>query len=113
MKNWQHYLKNGTSLELEPDRCIGCAACIAVCPHAVFRMEAGKTVIAERAACMECGACARNCPTGALRVQPGVGCAAAIIIGKLKGTAPDCGCGCGGEPDDDCADNKKSTATCC
>ena len=39
------------------------------------------------------GARARNCPAGAIKVQVGVGCAAAIIIGKLRGTAPVCDCG--------------------
>jgi hypothetical protein len=41
---------------------------------------------------MECGACARNCVPGALRVKVGVGCAAAIIGGLLRGTEPACGC---------------------
>ncbi len=31
---------------------------------------------------MECGACARNCEPGAIQVQAGVGCAAAVILGK-------------------------------
>jgi hypothetical protein len=45
---------------------------------------------------MECGACARNCPARAITVSAGVGCAAAIIKGKLSGTAPSCDCGSGG-----------------
>lgn len=89
------YMKNGQTLALDAAACTGCGACIDVCPHGVFRLEGGKAVVAGRDYCMECGACARNCPAGALSVRPGVGCAAAIIIGKLRGTAPDCGCGCG------------------
>jgi len=53
--------------------------------------------MADRDACMECGACARNCPTGALSVKAGVGCAAAIIVGALRGTEPTCGCGSEGQ----------------
>jgi hypothetical protein len=56
---------------------------------------------------MECGACSLNCPAAAITVSAGVGCAAAIIIGKLRGTAPTCGgdsC-CGGE-------SSKSTCSC-
>jgi len=34
---------------------------------------------------MECGACAKNCPVGAIQVNPGVGCAAYIISGWIKG----------------------------
>ena len=85
------YPKNGETLALDPTACSGCGACVDVCPHAVFRLEAGKARIASRETCMECGACARNCPTGALSVESGVGCAAAIILGKLRGTPPACG----------------------
>lgn len=92
MKRW-HYIRNGSSLKLDSDRCIGCSACLQVCPHQVFGMQGRKAQILDRDACMECGACARNCPVQALQVQPGVGCVAAILIGKLRGTAPTCECG--------------------
>jgi len=49
---------------------------------------------------MECGACARNCEFGALSVNAGVGCAAAVINGIIRGTEPDCDCG-------------KSAGSCC
>ena len=92
------YLMNGSSLRLDPDACVGCEACVDVCPHGVFRVEEGKARIANRGACMECGACASNCPAAALTVRAGVGCAAAIILGKLRGTAPSCGDGgCSGD----------------
>ncbi len=87
------YMKNGETLVLDADSCTGCGECIEVCPHAVFAMSDGKVEIRDRGACMECGACARNCAFGALRVTAGVGCAAAIIGGMLRGTAPTCGCG--------------------
>lgn len=91
------YPKNGETLVLKREACTGCGACVDVCPHAVFRIVAGKASIASRATCMECGACARNCPVGALAVEAGVGCAGAIILGKLRGTDPTCGedAGCG------------------
>jgi hypothetical protein len=41
---------------------------------------------------MECGACARNCAAGALTVKAGVGCAAAVISGAIRGGEPTCGC---------------------
>jgi ferredoxin len=85
------YPRNGETLALDGEACIGCGDCVDVCPHAVFRIEAGKARIASRATCMECGACARNCPVGALSVEAGVGCVGAIILGKLRGTAPTCG----------------------
>jgi hypothetical protein len=42
---------------------------------------------------MECGACARNCSCRAISVKAGVGCAAAIIGGMLRGTKGTCECG--------------------
>ncbi len=39
---------------------------------------------------MECGACMKNCASGAVRVTAGVGCAAAVIGGMLRGTAASC-----------------------
>ncbi len=101
-----YYLKNGESLELDSLHCTGCGACVDVCPHAVLVIGERAACddeddtpssdevarIVNRAACMECGACAKNCPVRAIKVESGVGCAQAIILGKLRGTAPDCDC---------------------
>jgi len=84
------YLPNVVTLELDRARCNGCGMCTTVCPHAVFAVEAGKARIGDRDACMECGACARNCPQGAVSVRAGVGCAAGIIAGFMRGTQPAC-----------------------
>ncbi len=90
------YLKNVVTLEFRKDKCIGCGRCVEVCPHEVFSLTTTKPIKAEmidRDACMECGACMRNCAYEAISVRPGVGCACAIVMGKLRGTEPDCGCG--------------------
>jgi NAD-dependent dihydropyrimidine dehydrogenase PreA subunit len=87
------YLKDVTTLKLDASRCTGCGMCLEVCPHAVFRMENRKSVITDGDRCMECGACSRNCPAAAISVRAGVGCAAAIIVGAIRGTEPSCGCG--------------------
>ncbi len=92
----QIYLKNVATLEYDPSLCIGCRLCIEVCPHNVFKMAGKKAEIIDRDKCMECGACVLNCVPGALTVNQGVGCAAAVISGFLKGTEPNCDCG-GGE----------------
>ena len=86
------YLKNVSTLKLKSDKCTGCGKCIEVCPHSVFVMKEGKSEIKDKDSCMECGACAKNCPFNAIDVKAGVGCAYAIIMSKLTGTEPTCGC---------------------
>ncbi len=86
------YLKNVTTLQLNTEKCTGCGRCTEVCPHGVFVIDNGKAQINDRDACMECGACAMNCPAEAISVESGVGCAAGIITGALRGTGPACDC---------------------
>ena len=88
----QLYLKNVVTLNLDEKKCIGCSMCLEVCPHQVFKIDSQKARIQYRDRCMECGACTRNCPVEAIIVRTGVGCAAAIVMGKLRGTEPSCGC---------------------
>lgn len=86
------YLKNVVTLELDVLKCNGCMMCTIVCPHEVFGIKEKKAYIVNRDLCMECGACEKNCPEGAISVRSGVGCAAAILNGLLKGTEPTCDC---------------------
>ncbi len=86
------YLKNVVTLNLNPEKCIGCRMCVIVCPHAVFQMNHRRVTINSRDRCMECGACEKNCPTGALSVQAGVGCAQAVINGALGLKSGECCC---------------------
>jgi len=86
------YLKNITTLQVFPEKCTGCGRCIEVCPHAVFKIENKKVLIADKDRCMECGACKKNCSYGAISVKAGVGCAAAVINGMIRGTEPNCDC---------------------
>lgn len=87
------YLPGVTTLEYDEEKCNGCRMCIEVCPHAVFAMNSKRAKIVDKDACMECSACALNCEPGALTVQAGVGCAASVIEGAIRGTEPVCGCG--------------------
>ncbi|MBA2881039.1 NAD-dependent dihydropyrimidine dehydrogenase PreA subunit [Desulfosalsimonas propionicica] len=86
------YLKNVTTLELNPELCTGCGMCTMVCPREVMALADGKAEIVSRDDCMECGACAQNCPTAAITVDAGVGCAAAVINSMLGRTGDSCCC---------------------
>ncbi|MCL5884856.1 MAG: 4Fe-4S binding protein [Deltaproteobacteria bacterium] len=86
------YLEDVVTLEFDAKRCNGCGMCVKVCPHAVFKLEDKRAVLADRGACMECGACAKNCEQEAIRVRAGVGCASGVLAGLLAGSGPACGC---------------------
>ena len=88
-KNSFAYLNGVVTLQLDVERCIGCAICTEVCPHEVFISAHGKALMVRRDSCMECSACARTCPTQALRVEAGEGCVRAII-NELLGREGDC-----------------------
>jgi len=87
-----NYLKNVVTLNFNRSLCTGCGRCTEVCPHEVFEMSDGKARVIDKNRCMECGACMVNCPAGAIAVNKGVGCAAAVIQGAVKGEEPSCGC---------------------
>lgn len=84
------YLKNVVTLEYDREKCTGCGMCQKVCPQGIYKIENRKAVVLDKNWCMECGACARNCVSSALRVRSGVGCAYAILRGRLRGTEPCC-----------------------
>jgi NAD-dependent dihydropyrimidine dehydrogenase PreA subunit len=86
------YLKNVVTLNYHSNKCTGCGMCAIVCPHSVFEMKDRKAAIVDRDACMECGACALNCEPNAISVNSGVGCAAGILNGIIRGTEPECDC---------------------
>ena len=89
------YLPDVVTIELDETLCTGCRMCIMVCPHAVFGFVNKRATIKKRDLCMECGACALNCSEGAIKVKSGVGCAAGILNGLIRGTEPACDCGTG------------------
>lgn len=89
------YLSNVATLEMKPEKCIGCGKCVEVCPHQVFALKEKKAKLVQFDACMECGACAKNCPASAIQVESGVGCAAGLIMEwmrdcKLNRLSTDC-----------------------
>jgi len=90
------YLPGVVTLQHNAEACIGCGACVTVCPHQVFFPGEGRKVkMIDRDGCMECGACANNCPVNAISVQPGVGCATYVIQKwwqRVSGRSASTGC---------------------
>ena len=81
------------TLVYDPDACINCGMCSAVCPHGAFEAGPKSAILAHKERCMECGACMVNCPAHAIYVDSGVGCAAAMINAALRGKKEvTCGC---------------------
>jgi pyruvate formate lyase activating enzyme len=69
------------------DRCTGCGACAAACPHAVHTVEGGGRLhTIDRGRCTACGECVAYCPHGALAIKGYRVSAMEIVVraGRLK-----------------------------
>ncbi len=53
---------------VDPDRCIGTAGCVAVCPEHVLGIRDGQAYAVAPAACIGHGLCERACPVEAIRL---------------------------------------------
>ena len=45
--------------------CVGCEACVGLCPTSAISMEDGKAHV-DGDTCVECGACVATCPVSAI-----------------------------------------------
>jgi ferredoxin len=50
---------------VDRDTCIGCEACVGVCPVEAISMAEGKAQV-DPDTCIECGACVSTCPVSAI-----------------------------------------------
>jgi len=53
---------------IDPNRCIGSAACVSACPESAIGVIRGKAQLVDPAACIGHGACAASCPMEAIRL---------------------------------------------
>ncbi|OQY36401.1 MAG: glycyl-radical enzyme activating protein [Chloroflexota bacterium] len=59
--------KRTPELSFKPERCLGCGACLEVCPEDAITMEAGRSVT-NWELCTNCGKCVDVCYTGAREI---------------------------------------------
>ncbi len=66
---WCHNPESQTgvaALSYHPEHCIGCGACVAVCPNGCHVLDNASGHKLRRTDCTVCGICAKACPVGAL-----------------------------------------------
>ncbi len=90
-----HYIKGVVTITIDETKCMGCEACLDVCPRNVIALEEDIARLVRPDDCLECGACQMNCAFSAISLRTGPGCAYAVLNGWAKGTAPNCDCGSG------------------
>jgi electron transfer flavoprotein alpha subunit len=57
-------LENKKMIKIDESLCIGCSACVDVCPVEALSMKNTKAVVSD--ACIDCGACISACPVDAI-----------------------------------------------
>lgn len=50
---------------VDQETCVGCEACVGVCPVTAISMVEGKAFV-DADTCIECGACVPVCPVSAI-----------------------------------------------
>jgi NAD-dependent dihydropyrimidine dehydrogenase PreA subunit len=57
-------------VQVDAEKCIGCAQCYVACANKVFAIINKKSVPKNPDACVGCRACVVKCPTNAITVMP-------------------------------------------
>jgi thioredoxin reductase len=57
-------------VNVNKDKCVGCACCVNACPTAVLEIVSHKSTVVSEANCTSCRECETVCPSGALTMAP-------------------------------------------
>lgn len=52
--------------KVDKEACVGCCACIDVCPVGALSQDTDGKTVCDAGACLDCGACEATCPVGAI-----------------------------------------------
>ncbi len=55
-------------VKISLDACIGCGACVGVCPVSALSLNDEGKAIVDEATCIDCGACVGTCPVSAIEL---------------------------------------------
>ncbi len=56
------------AIKIDKETCVGCGACVEVCPVNVIEMVDGKADPVRNEDCTSCGACVDACPVSAIEI---------------------------------------------
>ncbi len=60
----------GSTAEVDTDLCVGCEACIKICPYsAISKDEETDIVVVNKVVCKGCGVCGASCPQNAITIH--------------------------------------------
>ncbi len=54
------------AVKINLDTCIGCGACVGVCPVSALSMNEDGKSVCDEGTCIDCGACVGSCPVEAI-----------------------------------------------